>query len=93
MAAPQSQGLAQTPPPPSPAPRGAPGACRLTPSVVPDAVVGELHGVRVLCLLKVLVGVAADVAPAADVPADQTDPQVLQHTGSSGGQLWGAAAP
>lgn len=62
---------------------------QLTPSVVPDAVVGELHGVRVLRLLKVLVGVAAHVAPAADVPADQTDPQVLQHKG----QLWGAAAP
>lgn len=57
------------------------GAGRLTPGVVPDAVIGELHGVRVLRLLKVLVGVAADVAPAADVPADQTDPQVLQHRG------------
>lgn len=57
------------------------GAGRLTPGVVPDAVVGELHGVRVLRLLKVLVGVAADVAPAADVPADQTDPQVLKHRG------------
>lgn len=81
MAAPQSQGLSQTPPPPSPAPEGALGGCRLTPGVVPDAVIGELHGVRVLRLLKVLVGVAADVAPAADVPADQTDPQVLQHRG------------
>lgn len=70
-----------------------PQGVQLTPSIVPDAVVGELHGVRVLRLLKVLVGVAADVAPAADVPADQTDPQVLQHKGSSGGQLWGAAAP
>lgn len=39
--------------------------------------VGELHSVRVLCLLKVLVGVPADVATAADVPADQTYPQIL----------------
>ena len=40
--------------------------------------VGQLHGVGVLRLLKVLVGVAADVAAAADVPADEADPQVLR---------------
>lgn len=54
--------------------------------------VGELHGVRVLRLLKVLVGVAADVAPAADVPADQADPQVLQHRDTSGGAALGGCS-
>lgn len=71
----------------SPCPSGWPRCVQLTPGIVPDTVVCELHGVRVLCLLEVLVGVAAHVAPAADVPADQTDPQVLQHKG----HLWGAA--
>lgn len=56
-----------------------------TSGVVPHPVVGELHGVRVLRLLKVLVGVTADVAAAADVSADETDPQVLR-----GGQQGGA---
>jgi len=39
----------------------------------------------VLRLLKVLVGVAADVAAAADVTADQTNPQVLERGGGGGG--------
>ena len=56
-----------------------------TSGVVPHAVVGQLHGVGVLRLLKVLVGVAADVAAAADVPADQADPQVLRAEDGGGG--------
>ena len=51
-----------------------------TSCVIPDSVVGELHGVSVLCFLKVLVGMSADVATATNVPADQTNPQVLQRT-------------
>lgn len=41
-----------------------------TSSVVPDSVVGELHGVRVLCLLKVLVGVSADIPSTSYVATD-----------------------
>lgn len=50
----------------------------ITSCVVPDSVVGELHRVRMLRLLKVLVGMPANVATTADVAADQTNPQVLQ---------------
>lgn len=53
----------------------------LTSCIVPDAVVGELHSVRMLGFLKVLVGMSANVAATADVAADQTDPQVLQKQG------------
>lgn len=49
-----------------------------TSCVVPDTVVGELHSVGMLCFLKVLVGMPANVATATDVPADQTNPQVLR---------------
>lgn len=49
----------------------------LTSSVVPDSVVGQLHCVGVLGLLKVFVSVSAHVAAAADVPTYQTDPEVL----------------
>lgn len=42
--------------------------------------VGELHSVRVLRFLKVLVGVPADVAAASDVSADQTNPEILLHS-------------
>lgn len=55
-----------------------------TSCVVPDSVVGELHSVRMLCLLKVLVGMPADVATTSDVPADQTNPQVLQRAEKRG---------
>ncbi len=40
--------------------------------------VGELHSVSMLCFLKVFVGMPANVATTTDVPADQTNPQVLQ---------------
>lgn len=50
----------------------------LTACVVPDTVVSELHSIRVLRLLKVLVGVTADVAATSNVPADQTNPEVLR---------------
>lgn len=58
----------------------------LTACVVPDSVVGELHSICVLCLLKVLVGVSADVAATSDVSADQTNPEVLgrEKTGQTG---------
>lgn len=49
-----------------------------TSGVVPDAVVGELHGIGVLRLLEVLVGMATDVAATPDMATDQADPQVLQ---------------
>lgn len=52
----------------------------LTSCVVPHAVVCELHGISMLRLLKVLVGVPAHVTTTADVSADQADPQVLQQT-------------
>lgn len=45
-----------------------------TSCVIPDSLVSQLHGVGVLCLLKVLVGVATDVAAASDVAANQADP-------------------
>lgn len=48
-----------------------------TSCVVPDPVIGQLHGVSVLRFLEVLVRVTADVAAAADVSADETDPQIL----------------
>lgn len=41
-----------------------------TSCVVPDSVVGELHGVGVLRFLEVLVSMPADVAAASDVSAD-----------------------
>ncbi len=50
-----------------------------TSSVVPDPVIGQLHGVSVLRFLKVLVGMTTNVASAADVTADETDPQILWH--------------
>lgn len=50
-----------------------------TSSVVPDSVIGQLHGVGVLGLLEVLVGVSAHVAPAADVPTDEAYPEILQN--------------
>lgn len=48
-----------------------------TSGVVPDAVVGQLHGVGVLRLLKVLVGMATDVPATPNMATDQADPQVL----------------
>lgn len=49
-----------------------------TSGVVPHTMVGELHSVRVLRFLKVLVGVPADVAAASDVSADQANPEILR---------------
>lgn len=46
--------------------------------------VGELHSVRVLRFLKVLVGVPADVAAASDVSADQANPEILRREGERG---------
>ena len=49
-----------------------------TSSIVPDPVVGELHGICVLGLLEVLVSVSTHVPPTAYVAAYQTNPEVLQ---------------
>lgn len=56
-----------------------------TSCIVPHTVVGELHGVCMLCFLKVLVGMSADIAATADVPADQTNPEVLKREKSGAG--------
>lgn len=37
----------------------------------------ELHRIRVLRFLKVLVGMSADITAATDVAADQTNPEIL----------------
>lgn len=49
----------------------------LTSSIIPDSVVGQLHCIGVLGLLKVLVGMATHIPTTAYVPTDQTDPEVL----------------
>jgi len=49
----------------------------LTSSIIPDSVVGQLHCIGVLGLLKVLVGMATHIPATAYVPTYQTDPEVL----------------
>jgi hypothetical protein len=44
-------------------------SCARTSSIVPDSMVGELHGVCVLGLLKVLVSMPTHVPPTAYVAA------------------------
>lgn len=61
----------------------------LTTGVVPDPVIGQLHGVGVLCLLKVLVRVPTHVTPAPNVPTDETYPKVLHNRRSNTTEVQG----
>lgn len=48
-----------------------------TARIIPDSLVGQLHGIGVLRLLEMFVSMAADIPSTADVATNQTDPQIL----------------